>query len=103
MDAVKDEKDKRKAVDIAFTIRTREEYFSYNGCWLNADEINEIIYKHKAKDKIVDLDKIKANRKDYYTLLRKGDKSDYQIILNFINQDKLATGEKELSEEDLKW
>lgn len=103
MDVVKDEKDKRKAVGLAFTIRSNDEKFNYNGCWLNANEINEIIYTHKAKNKIVDLAKIKETRKDYYTLLRQGNKSDYQIILNFINQDKLATGERELSKEDLRW
>ena len=103
IDPVRDEKDKRKAVGIAFTIRSNDENFNYNGCWLNANEINEIIYTHKAKGKIVDLAKIKETRKDYYTLHRQGNKSDYQIILNFINQDKLATGERELSEEDLRW
>lgn len=103
IEVVRNEKDKRKADGIAFTIHSDNEKFSYIGCWLNADEINEIIYKHKAKDKIVDLAEIKANRKDYYTLLRQGNKSDYQIIMNFINQDKLKSGERELSEEDLRW
>lgn len=103
IEVVRDKKDKRKAVGIDFTIHSRDEKFNYNGCWLNAQEINEIVYIHKAKNKIVDLAKIKETRKDYYTLLRQGNKSDYQIILNFINQDKLATGERELSEEDLRW
>lgn len=103
IDPVRDEKDKRKAVGIAFTIRSNDENFNYNGCWLNANEINEIIYTHKAKGKIADLAKIKETRKDYYTLLRKGNKSDYQIILNFINQDKLKSGEKTLSKEDMMW
>ena len=103
IEVVRDEKDRRKAVGIAFTIRLNNEKFNYKGCWLNANEINEIIYKHQAKNKIVDLAKIKENNKDYYTLLRQRNKSDYQIILNFINQDNLAAGERELSEEDLRW
>lgn len=100
LDVVRDTNDKRKAVGIAFTIHTKEDYFNYNGCWLNAHEINEIIYKHKAKHKIIDLANIKKEKPDYYTLLRHGDKSDYQIIINFIRQDKLDQGESELSEDD---
>ena len=103
IDVVKDVKDKRKAIGLAFTIRSKEDYFNYKGCWLNANEINEIIYKHKAKNKINDLAKIKETNKDYYTLLRQGNKSDYQIIMNFINQDKLQSSEIELSEKDLMW
>lgn len=103
MDVARDEKDKRKAVGINFTIHSNDEKFNYIGCWLNPNEINEIIYKHQAKNKIIDLAKIKESNKDYYTLLRQGNKSDYQIILNFIIQDKLKSGEMELSEDDLRW
>ena len=97
---VKDEKDKRKAVGIAFTIHAKEDYFSYNDCWLNAREISEIIYTHKAKHKINELANIKKEKPDYYTLLRQGNKSDYQIIINFIRQDMLDRGEVELSEDE---
>lgn len=85
---VKDKKDRRKAAGIAFTIHSKNEEFNYNGCWLNGDQISEIIYTHFAKNKILDLGKIKKENKQYYTLLRQGNKSDYEIILNFIEQDK---------------
>lgn len=94
MEAIKDKKDRRKAVGLAFTIRPKYEYFDYKGCWLNADQINDIIKNHGAKNKIIDLAKIKKDRPDYYTLLRKGNKSDYDIICNFIKQDKIKADEK---------
>lgn len=100
IEVVKDKKDKRKAIGIAFTIHSKSDYYNYNGCWLNQYEIDEIIYEHKAKNKILDLAKIKKENKDYYTLLRKNNKSDYQIIKNFIFQDKLKAGELQLSDED---
>lgn len=87
IEVVKDTKDKRKACGLAFTIRPKYEYFDYNGCWLNAEQINDIISKGK-KNKLLELGLIKKESQQYYTLLRKGDKSDYEIILNFIEQDK---------------
>ncbi len=93
-ETIKDKNDKRKVAGIAFTIRPKYEYFDYNGCWLNADQINDIIKNHGAKNKIIDLAKIKKDRPDYYTLLRKGNKSDYDIICNFIKQDKIKADEK---------
>ena len=89
METIKDKKDKRKAVGLAFTIRPKYESFNYNGCWLNADQINDIIYNHYAKHKIIDLGRIKKENSKYYTLLRQGNKSDYEIILNFIKQDEM--------------
>lgn len=94
-ETVKDSKDKRKAIGLAFTIHPKFEYFNYNGCWMNADQINDIIYTYHAKNKIFDLGKIKKENQQYYTLLRQGDKSDYEIILNFINQDKKNAPEQE--------
>lgn len=108
LDVIKSENDKRKAVGIAFTIGSKEDnedYFSYNGCWLNAREIDEIIYEHNAKNKIADLGKIKKEKPNYYTLLRQGDKSDYEIIINFINQDNQQCeqcADSTLSEHDSK-
>ena len=87
IEVVRDKKDKRKAIGLAFTIRPKYEFFNYNGCWLNADQINDIIYNHYAKHKIIDLGQIKKENSKYYTLLRQGNKSDYEIILNFIKQD----------------
>lgn len=87
-ETVKDSDDKRKAVGIAFAIRSKKERFNYNGCWLSGEEINSIIYTHHAKHKIYELERIKKENKQYYTLLRKGNKSDYDIILNFIENDK---------------
>lgn len=98
-ETIKDKKDKRKAAGLAFTIRPKEEFFNYNGCWLNGEQINDIIYKLMAKNKIIELGIIKKENKDYYTLLRKGDKTDYQIIENFAFRDKLRAGE--MSEEDI--
>lgn len=88
VNTVKNTNDKRKAVGIAFTIRSKTEHFNYNGCWLSGEEINSIIYTHHAKHKIYELERIKKENKQYYTLLRKGNKSDYDIILNFIENDK---------------
>lgn len=89
IETVKDKKDKRKAVGIAFTIHSKNDHYNYNGCWLNEYEIEDIIYNHHAKSKISELAKIKADNKTYYALLRSGNKSDYQIILNFIEQDNI--------------
>lgn len=89
IETVKDKKDKRKAVGIAFTIHSKNDHYNYNGCWLNEYEIEDIIYNHHAKSKISELAKIKVENKNYYTLLRSGNKSDYQIILNFIEQDNI--------------
>lgn len=99
IETVKDKKDKRKAAGLSFSIHSKEEYFNYHGCWLSGDEINDIVYNHYAKYKIVDLGKIKKENKDYYTLLRKNNKSDYEIILNFIKQDELKK-EKEEDEDE---
>ena len=87
-ETVKDKKDKRKAAGLSFAIRSKKEHFNYNGCWLSGEEINNIIYTHHAKHKIYELERIKKENKQYYTLLRKGNKSDYDIILNFIENDK---------------
>ena len=73
---------------ITFVIKSKKEYFDYNGCWLSGDEINDIIYTYHAKSKIYELGKIKKENKQYYALLRQGNKSDYEIILNFIGNDK---------------
>lgn len=86
-ETIKDKKDKRKAIGLAFTIRSRNDFFNYNGCWLNGDQINDII-KNIGKSKIVELGNIKKENKQYYTLLRQGNKSDYEIIMNFIAQDR---------------
>ena len=99
IETVKDKKDKRKAIGLAFTIRPKFEYFDYNACWMNADQINDIIYNHKSKNKILDLGRIKKENPDYYTLLRQNNKSDYDIILNFIRQDEIQK-EKEQKEKD---
>lgn len=96
-DTVKDPNDKRFAIGLAFTILSKNEYFNYKGCWLSGDEINDIIYTYHAKSKIFELSKIKKENKQYYTLLRHGNKSDYDIILNFINND----ANKKIKEEKL--
>lgn len=90
IEVVKDQKDKRKAVGIAFTIYSKDEQYNYNGCWLSEYEIEDIIYNHHAKAKIAELAKIKAENKDYYARLRTGNKSDYHIIISFIERDKNA-------------
>ena len=76
----------RTVVEIEFDIHRKDKKFNYNGCWLSYDEIDDIIQKH-AKNKIYDLAGIKKDNEKYYKLLKKGGKSDYDIILNFINQD----------------
>lgn len=90
-ETVKDKKDKRKAAGLAFTIHQKEECFSYNGCWMSGEQINDIIYTYGAKHKIIELAEIKSENKQYYSILRQGNKSDYDIILNFIEQDNLQT------------
>lgn len=97
-EAVKDQKDKRKAAGLAFTIHQKEECFSYNGCWMSGEQINDIIYTYRAKHKILELAEIKSGNKQYYSILRQGGKSDYEILLSFIYQDKLKNGE--ISQED---
>ena len=43
--------------------------------------------------------KIKKENKQYYTLLRQGNKSDYEIILNFIEQDKIKVEQEQAAEQ----
>lgn len=86
-ETVKDNKDSRKVIGLSFTIHPKNEYFNYNGCWMTGSEINDIISKGR-KNKLLELGRIKKENKQYYTLLRQGNKSDYEIILNFIEQDK---------------
>ena len=97
-ETVKDKNDKRKAAGLAFTIHQKEECFSYNGCWMSGEQINDIIYTYGAKHKIMELAEIKSGNKRYYSILRQGGKSDYEILLSFIYQDKLKNGE--ISQED---
>ena len=98
VEVIKDIKDKRKAIGLAFTIRPKNEYLNYLGCWLSGEEIRDIIYSYHAKNKILELGKIKKEFKQYYTLLRQGNKSDYEIILNFIDQDKIKAAAHQAEE-----
>lgn len=77
----------RTVTGCIFTIKSKNEKFDYNGCWLTGNEVNDIISKF-GKNKINELGKIKKENKQYYTLLRQGNKSDYDIIINFIEQDR---------------
>ncbi len=80
----------RRAISCSFHIREKNERFEYEGCWLNQNEINEIIYTHKSKNKIYDLARIKQTQPEKYKKLRHGGKSDYDIIINFINRDNIV-------------
>lgn len=99
-ETVKDKKDKRKAIGLAFTIHSKNEKFNYLGCWLNGDEINDI-FKRIAKKKITELAQIKKENQQYYTLLRQGNKSDYDIILNFIKKDEEQREKKAVQQEPI--
>ena len=76
----------RTVGEIEFDIMNKSKKFSYEGCWLNYDEIDDIIKKN-GKSKIYELAKIKKDNNKYYQMLRQHDESDYEIILNFIKCD----------------
>lgn len=80
----------RKIEECIFHIRDKSEKFDYNGCFLSQNEIDDIIYKYQAKNKIYDLARIKQTQPEKYKKLRRGGKSDYDIIINFINRDNVV-------------
>ena len=76
----------RTVVEVEFDIMNKSKKFNYEGCWLNYDEIDDIIKKN-GKSKIHELAKIKKDNNKYYQMLRQNDETDYEIILNFIKCD----------------
>ncbi len=91
------EKSGRSVVACLFRIRAKNERFEYNGCLLSQNEIDNIIYRYKAKNKIYDLARIKKTQPDKYKKLRHGGKSDYDIIINFISRDSVIN-EQEITD-----
>lgn len=87
---MKTHKDGRYVKTCSFHIQTKNDRFDYNGCFLSQNEIGDIIYKYQAKNKIYDLARIKQTQPEKYKKLRHGGKSDYDIIINFINRDNIV-------------
>ena len=76
----------RSVVAIEFDILRKDQKFNYEGCWMNYTEVDDIV-KKRGKCKIYELAKIKKDNQKYYQMLRQGNKTDYEIVLNFIKQD----------------
>lgn len=95
IEVVKDKKDKRKAFGIAFYIYSKNKKpKNYHGCYLTEFEYNELMKEFYSVSKMVELGQIKKEKPSYYTFLRQGNKSDYEVLQLLIEEQKRADQER---------
>lgn len=84
------DKSGNEAIACLFRIEQKTPAVNCEGCWFeNEDELNEIIYDHGSKSLIYKLSEIKSRDPDEYDRLRKGGKSDYDIIMKWIKNKQI--------------
>lgn len=81
----------RKVVGCKFSIKQKNPPVHYLGCWFeNQSQVNKLVYHFKAKDMIYRLKDIKANNPEKYQDLQDGGKTDYDIIMMWINNERIV-------------